>query len=106
MKNYNKFLAVKIIVLGLISFIASGNTNENCDTCISKKAGQNMVMIKKKDMSESNSSGLSLFELANMYEINLGGEPKQDLSPVIKEEQSTGIMSLREMIAQFGIKVL
>ncbi len=106
MKNYNKFLAVKIIVLGLISFIASGNTNENCDTCISKKAGHSTVTIKKKDISQSNSAGLSIFELANMYEINLGGEPKPDLSPAVKEEQSTGIMSLREMIAQFGIKVL
>ena len=109
MKNYNKFLGIKIIVFALLSFTASAHSikiNEECDTCIEKKSKENNA-IKQKVTTTSNYSGLSLFELANMYEVNLGGEPAKDLSPEVKEkENSSTVMSLREMIALCGVKVL
>lgn len=105
MKNYNKFTWIKITMFAALSFNAFSNptqSNLDCETCAVKKVKEN-----KSVNIQTNSAYLSLFELAILYEINLGGESKKDLSPVIKEESKfPEVMSLQEMINHFGVKVL
>lgn len=48
----------------------------------------------------------TLFELATMLDVNLGGDAKADQSPEVLEAQRSPVMSLREMITLYGVKVL
>ncbi len=115
MKNYNKFLAVKIIVFAMLSFTASAHTvkaetsstqiEQSLDSCIDKKSKEIKTNNSVKFQSQSTSVP-TLFELANMLEVNLGGEQQEDQSPEVKERLNSPVMSLREMITLYGVKVL
>jgi hypothetical protein len=115
MKNYNKFLAVKIIIIALLSFNATAHTvkveaastqaTETLDSCIKKKSTSAKVADSIK-FQQAISSVPTLFELATMLEVNIGGDTKPDQSPEVLEAQHTSVMSLREMITLYGVKVL
>ena len=115
MKNYNKFLAVKIIILALLSFNATAHTvktetvstqtAESLDSCI-KKNSRDAKSTDSIKFQQSMSAVPTLFELATMLDVNLGGDAKADQSPEVLEAQRLPIMSLQEMIALYGIKVL
>lgn len=115
MKNYNKFLAIKVIVFAMLSFTASAHVvksevastqfEQSLDSCVEKKSKE----IKTTDSIKFQSQATAvptLFELATMLDVNLGGEPKEDQSPEIQAALNSPVMSLREMITLYGVKVL
>ena len=115
MKNYNKFLAVKIIILALLSFNATAHTvkvetvstqtSGSLDSCI-KKNSRDAKSTDSIKFQQSISAVPTLFELATMLDVNLGGDAKADQSPEVLEAQHSSVMSLREMITLYGVKVL